>query len=130
MPPLPVTDVQCDGQWIPDEVMHTTEKPKIYLARSQPPSTPFCKASKALRGNPCDSAVSAASSAPAVDEGPHPQSYVESRVKQSNSGLPRRSLTILWTWHNQRDADLRDDVCTLAELPDSEIGSLPGEDIV
>ena len=29
--------------------------------------------------------------------GPQPQSYVASSVRQSNSGLPNRSLTRLWT---------------------------------
>lgn len=42
--------------------------------------------------------------------GPQPQSYVSSRVRQSNSGLPSRAFTRLWTWHSHRLADLREEV--------------------
>lgn len=42
---------------------------------------------------------------------PHPQSYVASRFAQSNSGLPRRSLTRLCTKHSHVAADRLEDVC-------------------
>jgi hypothetical protein len=54
---------------------------------------------------------SVTSLAPASPSPPHPQSYVPSSALQSNSSFPNRTLTRLWTEHNQTEAAFLELVC-------------------